>query len=62
VIEQLAGVAYHPGHTWRLLRHRMGYRLLRPARRATERDERAIALGGRGLAQESGQPPAGAGP
>src|SRR6266498_1933808 len=43
VVEQLTGVAYHPGHTWKLLRHRMGYRLQRPARRAVERDERAIA-------------------
>ena len=33
------GVAYHPGHTWKLLRQR----LQRPARRAIERDERAIA-------------------
>ena len=43
VIEQLTGVRYHPGHTWKLVRHRLGYRLLRPARRAVERDERAIA-------------------
>jgi transposase len=43
VIERLTGVAYHPGHVWRLLRRRLGYRLLRPARRAVERDERAIA-------------------
>jgi transposase len=43
VIERLTGVAYHRGHVWKLLRHRMGYRLLRPARRALERDERAIA-------------------
>ena len=43
VIEQLTGVSYHPGHTWKLLRHRLHYRLLRPARRAVERDERAIA-------------------
>ena len=43
VIEQLTGVGYHPGHVWKLLRHRLGYRLLRPARRAIERDERAIA-------------------
>jgi hypothetical protein len=28
---------------WKLLRHRLGFRLLRPARRAVERDERAIA-------------------
>jgi transposase len=43
VIEQLTGVAYHPGHVWKLLRHRLHYRLQRPARRAVERDERAIA-------------------
>ncbi len=43
VIEQLTGVAYHPGHVWKLLRRRMGYRLQRPARRAVERDEQAIA-------------------
>src|SRR6266542_350091 len=43
VIERLTGVAYHPGHTWKLLRRRLHYRLLRPARRAVERDERAIA-------------------
>jgi transposase len=43
VIERLTGVSYHPGHVWKLLRRRMGYRLLRPARRAIERDERAIA-------------------
>src|SRR5574341_898797 len=43
VIERLTGVVYHPGHVWKLLRHRLHYRLLRPARRAIERDERAIA-------------------
>jgi transposase len=43
VIQQLTGVAYHPGHTWKLLRHRLHYRLQRPARRAIERDEQAIA-------------------
>jgi transposase len=43
VIEQLTGVAYHPGHTWKLLRRRLRYRLQRPARRAIERDEQAIA-------------------
>ena len=43
VIEQLTGVAYHPGHVWKLLRHRLHYRLQRPARRAVERDEQAIA-------------------
>jgi transposase len=43
VIEQLTGVAYHPGHVWKLLRHRLHYRLQRPARRAVERDQQAIA-------------------
>ena len=43
VIERLTGVAYHRGHVWKLLRHRLHYRLLRPARRAVERDQRAIA-------------------
>jgi transposase len=42
VIERLTGVAYHPGHVWRLLR-RLGWSLQRPARRAVERDEEAIA-------------------
>jgi transposase len=42
VIERLTGIRYHPGHTWKLLR-RMGWRLQRPARRAVERDEQAIA-------------------
>jgi transposase len=43
MIERLTGVAYHRGHVWKLLRYRLHYRLLRPARRAVERDERAIA-------------------
>jgi len=43
VIERLTGVAHHRGHVWKLLRHRLHYRLLRPARRAVERDEREIA-------------------
>jgi len=43
LIQQLTGVGYHPGHVWKLLRHRLHYRLQRPARRAVERDERAIA-------------------
>jgi transposase len=42
VIERLTGVAYHPGHVWRLLR-RLGWSLQRPARRASERDEAEIA-------------------
>jgi transposase len=43
VIERLTGIGYHPGHVWKLLRHRLHYRLQRPARRAVERDEQAIA-------------------
>jgi transposase len=43
VIERLTGVSYHPGHTWKLLRRRLRYRLQRPARRAVERNERVIA-------------------
>jgi transposase len=42
VIQRLTGVGYHPGHVWRLLR-RLGWSLQRPARRAAERDEAAIA-------------------
>jgi transposase len=43
VIEQVTGVTYHPGHVWKILRRRLGWRLQRPARRAVERDEQAIA-------------------
>jgi transposase len=42
VIEQVTGVAYHPGQVWKLLRRRVGWRLQRPARRAIERNEQAI--------------------
>src|SRR5918996_1171434 len=42
VIQRRTGARYPPGHTWKLLR-RMGWRLQRPARRAVERDEQAIA-------------------
>ncbi len=42
VIEAETGVAYHPGHVWRILRH-MGWSRQRPARRAVERDDEAIA-------------------
>jgi transposase len=42
VIQQTTGHRYHPDHTWKLVR-RMGWRLQRPARRAVERDEQAIA-------------------
>jgi len=42
VIEAETGVSYHPGHVWRLLRD-MGWSRQRPARRAVERNEQAIA-------------------
>jgi transposase len=43
VITQLTGVRHHPGHVWVILRHRLGWTLQRPERRASERDEDAIA-------------------
>jgi len=42
LIEQECGIAYHPGHAWRLLRQ-LGWSCQRPTGRALERDERAIA-------------------
>lgn len=41
VIERVTGVRYSISHVWRLLT-KMGWSLQRPARRAAERDERAI--------------------
>jgi transposase len=43
VITQLTGVRHHPGHVWVILRRRLGWTLQRPERRASERDEEAIA-------------------
>ena len=43
VIEETTGVAYHPGHVWKLLK-RMGWSVQRPARRAVERDDKAVAV------------------
>jgi transposase len=42
VTERLTGVRHHPSHVWRILRA-MGWSVQRPARRASERDEEAIA-------------------
>jgi transposase len=42
VITQLTGVRRHPGHVWVILRHRLGWTLQRPQRRASERDQEAI--------------------
>jgi transposase len=42
VIEAETGVRYHAGHVWKVLR-KMGWTRQRPARRAAERDDEAIA-------------------
>jgi transposase len=43
VIEQVTGVRYSQAQTWAVLRERLGWTRQRPARRAVERDEEAIA-------------------
>jgi transposase len=43
VIERVTGVSYHPARVWYILRHALGWTWQRPARRATERDDEAIA-------------------
>jgi transposase len=43
VIERITGVRHHPGHVWYILRDRLGFSAQRPARRAVERDDDAIA-------------------
>ena len=42
VIERLTGIRHHPAHVWALLRHRLGWSVQRPKRRAVERDQGAI--------------------
>jgi len=42
VIERLTGVRHHPAHVSALLRHRLGWSVQRPKRRAAERDQDAI--------------------
>jgi transposase len=42
VIQRLTGVRHHPSHLWRIL-GAMGWSVQRPARRASEQDEEAIA-------------------
>src|SRR5215211_7789476 len=42
VIERLTGVQHPPAHVWALLRHRLGWSVQRPVRRAAERDQDAI--------------------
>lgn len=43
VIETLTGIRYGQTQTWTLLRERLGWSRQRPARRAIERDDEAIA-------------------
>jgi transposase len=43
VIERVTGVRYSPSQTWLILRQRLGWTRQRPARRAVERDQEAIA-------------------
>jgi transposase len=43
VIERLTGVRYSQTQTWTILRERLGWSRQRPARRALERNEEAIA-------------------
>ena len=42
VIERLTGMRHHPAWVWALLRHRLGWTVQRPKRRAAERDQAAI--------------------
>jgi transposase len=42
VIGHLTGVQHHPAWVWALLRHRLGWSVQRPRRRAAERDQAAI--------------------
>ena len=42
VIQRLTGVQHHPAWVWALLRHRLGWTVQRPKRRAAERDQAAI--------------------
>jgi transposase len=41
-IERLTGVRHHPAWVWALLRHRLGWSVQRPVRRAAERDQDGI--------------------
>jgi transposase len=42
MIQQLTGVHHHPAHVWALLRHRLGWSVQRPKRRAVESDQATI--------------------
>ena len=42
VIQRLTGVRHHSARVWALLRHRLGWSVQHPVRRAAERDQAAI--------------------
>jgi transposase len=43
LIEQVTGVSYHPNHVWRILHDKLAWSCQRPARRAVERNDDAVA-------------------
>jgi transposase len=43
VIERTTGVSYHPNHVWRILHDKLGWSCQRPAKRAVERNDEAVA-------------------
>jgi transposase len=45
VIQHLTGIQHHLAWVWALLRHRLGWSVQRPRRRAAERDQAAIDAG-----------------
>jgi transposase len=61
VIAMETGVRYHIGHVWKIL-GRLGWSWQKPARRAVERDEEAIARWVREEWPEIKNPPAGSRP
>jgi hypothetical protein len=42
LIQRLTGISHHPAHVWALLRHRLGWTMRCPVRRATERDQAMV--------------------
>jgi transposase len=62
VIERLTGAQHHPAHVWALLRHRLGWSVQRPVRRAAERDQAAIDRWGKERWPQILQTPNGAEP
>jgi transposase len=62
VIQRLTGVQHHSAHRWALLRHRLGWSVQHPARRAAERDQAAIDRWVKDQWPQILQPPNGAEP